>query len=88
MLWSFAFGLARDLWNPFGLRDRGLLLIFGGATAVLFLWMMQAPLSYGGLLVGMFLVPLVLFFVRTFTEFDGTTADFLGPWREADKISL
>jgi hypothetical protein len=33
---SFGFGLARDLWNPFGMRDRGLLLIFGAATAALF----------------------------------------------------
>ena len=56
---SFAFGLARDLWNPFGMRDRGLLLIFGLATAALFIWMSQAPLSYAGLLVGMFLVTLI-----------------------------
>ncbi len=60
---SFAFGLARDLWNPFGLRDRGLLLIFGTATAALFIWMSQAPLSYGGLLVGMFLVMFTFSFV-------------------------
>jgi ABC-type spermidine/putrescine transport system permease subunit I len=30
------------------------------------------------MLIGMFLVPLVLFFVRTFAEFDGTTAEFIG----------
>ncbi|HEX3952298.1 MAG TPA: ABC transporter permease [Stellaceae bacterium] len=29
------------------------------------------------MLVGMFIVPLVLFFIRSFTEFDGTTADFI-----------
>src|ERR1700693_382303 len=29
------------------------------------------------MLILMFLVPLVLFFVRTFTEFDGTTAEFV-----------
>ncbi len=29
------------------------------------------------LLVLMFLVPLVLFFIRTFTDFDGTTSDFI-----------
>jgi hypothetical protein len=60
---SFAFGLARDLWNPFGMRDRGLLLIFGAITAALFLWMMEAPLSYGGLLAGMFLVMFAFSFV-------------------------
>lgn len=30
------------------------------------------------LLVSLFLLPLALFFVRTFTEFEGTTAEFLG----------
>ena len=32
---AFAFGLARDLWNPFGLRDRGFFLIFAPATLCL-----------------------------------------------------
>src|ERR1700683_485759 len=33
----FAFlpGFVRDLWNPFGLRDRGYMIIFGGVSAVL-----------------------------------------------------
>jgi putative spermidine/putrescine transport system permease protein len=35
-----------------------------------------------GLLIGMFLVPLVLFFVRTFAEFDGTTAEFIDQARD------
>ena len=60
---SFAFGLARDLWNPFGMRDRGLLLIFGAVTAGLFIWMAWAPLTYGGLLTGMFLVMFSFSFV-------------------------
>jgi len=34
------------------------------------------------MLIFMFLVPLVLFFVRTFTEFDGTTAEFIDQARE------
>src|SRR5580658_10054924 len=25
---SFLFGLGRDLWNPFGMRDRGFFLLF------------------------------------------------------------
>ena len=60
---SFCFGLARDLWNPFGLRDRGLLMIFGTVTAVLFVWIAQAPLAYRGLLVGMLLVMFSFSFV-------------------------
>jgi len=60
---SFAFGLVRDLWNPLGLRDRGLLLIFGTATAASFLGMMAAPLTYGWLLAGMLLVMFSFSFV-------------------------
>jgi putative spermidine/putrescine transport system permease protein len=51
---------------PKARRDRTLLLMLPA-------WVM---------LIGMFLVPLVLFFVRTFTEFDGTTADFIDQARD------
>jgi putative spermidine/putrescine transport system permease protein len=34
------------------------------------------------MLVFMFLVPLALFFIRSFTEFDGTTAEFIGQGRD------
>jgi MFS family permease len=60
---SFCFGLARDLWNPFGLKDRGLLMIFGGVTAALFSFMSAFPLSYSGLLVCMLLVMFSFSFV-------------------------
>jgi MFS family permease len=53
---SFAFGLMRDWWNPFGLRDRGYFLIFGSVTAAVFVWMALSPLSYARLFVGMLLV--------------------------------
>jgi hypothetical protein len=33
---GFLFGLARDSWSPFGLRDRGYLILFGGINAVLY----------------------------------------------------
>jgi MFS family permease len=60
---SFFFGLARDLWNPFGLKDRGLFMIFGTITAAVFFWMASYPLSYWGLLVSMFVVMLSFGFV-------------------------
>jgi hypothetical protein len=60
---SFFFGLARDLWNPFGLRDRGLFMIFGTITAAVFFWMTTFPLSYWGLLGSMFVVMLSFGFV-------------------------
>jgi len=53
---AFVFGLIRDQWNPFGMRDRGFFLIFAPATVVAFIWMANAPLSYRGLLAGMLLL--------------------------------
>lgn len=33
---GFLFGLARDSWSPFGLRDRGYLIVFGAINAALY----------------------------------------------------
>jgi putative spermidine/putrescine transport system permease protein len=52
--------------TPKARRDRTLLLMLPA-------WVM---------LIGMFLAPLVLFFVRTFSEFDGTTAEFIDQARD------
>ena len=60
---SFFFGLARDLWNPLGLRDRALFMIFGTITAGVFFGMTSLPLSYWGLLGSMFVVMLSFGFV-------------------------
>jgi hypothetical protein len=60
---SFFFGLARDLWNPFGLRDRGLFIIFGTITAAVFLLMTALTLSYRGLFLSMLVVMLCFGFV-------------------------
>ena len=53
---AFVFGLARDQWNPLGLRDRGFFLIFAPVTALAFIWMAFSAISYRGLLTGMLLV--------------------------------
>src|SRR3569833_2354843 len=52
---AFLFGLVRDLWNPFGWRDRGYFFLFAPLTAVVFIWMAVSPLSYNMLLIGMLL---------------------------------
>jgi len=52
---AFIFGMTRDLWNPFGLRDRGYLLIFAPITAAVFVWMAFSPLSYTTLMIGVLL---------------------------------
>ena len=50
---SVLFGLARDLWNPFGRKDRGFLILFAPLSALAFLWMALSDLSYAGLVTGM-----------------------------------
>lgn len=52
---AFLFGLIRDLWNPFGWRDRGYFFLFAPITAAIFLWMAFSPLSWGMLITGMIL---------------------------------
>jgi len=39
--------------------------------------MLLLMLPAWAMLIGLFLIPLALFFIRTFAEFDGTTAEFL-----------
>jgi MFS family permease len=60
---SIVFGFARDLWNPFGLRDRGFFLIFAPLTAAIFFWMAWSTLSYTGLFIGTVLVMVSFRFV-------------------------
>jgi Na+/melibiose symporter-like transporter len=65
---AFVFGLMRDSWNPFGLRDRGFFLIFAPLTAALFVGMALFPSSYQGLLIGMLLVMLAFRFIAAAYE--------------------
>jgi hypothetical protein len=38
------FGFIRDTWNPFGMRDRGFMLLFGAVTAALYVAFAFTPL--------------------------------------------
>jgi hypothetical protein len=62
---GFAFGLVRDLWNPFGWRDPGYFRIFVPLTVSAFAWMAFSHLSYSGLLAGMILAMLSSRFVMS-----------------------
>lgn len=48
---SVVFGFARDIWNPFGMKDRGFILLFGGLSAFLYLLFAFTPMTYLTLLV-------------------------------------
>jgi MFS family permease len=53
---GFLFGLLRDRWSPFGLGDRGHLILFGGLTAAGYAALAFAPPTYASLLIGLVLV--------------------------------
>lgn len=55
---AFIFGLLRDRWNPFGLRDRGLFLLFGPVTGVVFFWLAVQKVSFVSIYAGVILVVL------------------------------
>jgi hypothetical protein len=44
---SPVFGFIRDLWNPFGMRDRGFILLFGSLTAAIYILLSFVPVSWG-----------------------------------------
>jgi hypothetical protein len=60
---AFVFGLTRDFWDPFGLRDRGFFALFGLVSAAVFTWMAVAPLSYLTLFCGVLLIMITTRFV-------------------------
>jgi len=61
---AFIFGFVRDRWNPLGLRDRGLLLIFGPTTAAVFFWLAVQKVTIVNLYLGVFMVVLSTRFIN------------------------
>jgi hypothetical protein len=62
---SFAFGLVRDSWSPFGAGDRGLMMLFGVVSLVLYLAFAFVPISYASLLVAIILLTISFLFVSS-----------------------
>jgi Major Facilitator Superfamily len=62
---AFVFGFIRDIWNPFGMRDRGYMLLFGGVSALLYIGFAFAPIAYGTLLVAVMLLTASFLFVAS-----------------------
>ncbi|HUO12549.1 MAG TPA: MFS transporter, partial [Caulobacteraceae bacterium] len=59
---AFVPGFVRDLWNPFGLRDRGYMIVFGGLAAVLYIVFAFVPVSVVSLLLYSILLGSILQF--------------------------
>ena len=62
---SFVFGFIRDSCNPLGMRDRGFMLLFGSATAGLYIIFAFTPLTYGTLLVAVVILTASFLFVAS-----------------------
>jgi Major Facilitator Superfamily len=60
---SFVFGFIRDTWNPFGMGDRGFMLLFGAITAALYVLFGFTPVTYATLLVAVVLLTTSFLFV-------------------------
>lgn len=60
---AFFFGLARDRWSPFGLRDRGFFLLFASIAAVAFVCLACSGLTFAGLFAGILVATVAFQFV-------------------------
>ena len=62
---SCVFGFVRDTWNPFGMRDRGFMLLFGTVSAGLYVFFAFTPVTYVTLLVAVVLLTTSFLFVAS-----------------------
>src|SRR5271169_3983973 len=62
---SFVFGFIRDTWNPLGMNDRGFMLLFGGISALLYVFFAFTPLTYVTLLAAVVLLTASFLFVAS-----------------------
>jgi Na+/melibiose symporter-like transporter len=61
---AFVPGFVRDLWNPFGLGDRGYMIIFGGLCAAAYVVFALSPVTYGSLLAATILLTTIYLFAQ------------------------
>ncbi len=62
---SFLFGFARDQWSPFGMKDRGYMVLFGSICAALYVVFAFVPLSYLTLMLAVLMVRISFLFVSS-----------------------
>jgi hypothetical protein len=62
---GFLWGFVRDLWNPFGLRDRGYMVIFGAVCAAAYVYFAFTPVSITALLVAVIFITVAFLFVQS-----------------------
>jgi len=62
---SFVFGFIRDIWNPFGMKDRGLMMLFGAICAGLYGVFAFTPVTYATLMAAVLLLTTAFLFVSS-----------------------
>jgi MFS family permease len=62
---SFVFGFIRDTWNPFGMQDRGFMVLFGAVSAGFYVFFAFVPVTYATLLVALLLLTTAFLFVSS-----------------------
>jgi predicted MFS family arabinose efflux permease len=62
---SFVFGFIRDMWSPFGIKDRGFMLLFGSISAFLYVLFAFTPITYATLLIAVVLLTTSFLFVAS-----------------------
>lgn len=62
---SFVFGFVRDSWSPWGIGDRGFLVLFGAVTALFYFCFAFVPASLGTLLAAILLLTSGVLFVSS-----------------------
>ena len=62
---SCVFGFIRDTWNPFGMRDRGFMLLFANISAGFYVFFAFTPITYATLLVAVVLLTTSFLFVAS-----------------------
>ena len=65
LYFGFLWGFVRDLWNPFGLRDRGYMILFGGFGAVAYFAFAFMPVSLPTLLTAVILLTMIFLFTQS-----------------------
>ena len=53
------------MWNPLGMRDRGFMLVFGSACALLYLGFAFLPMTYSSLLIAVIVLTTSFLFVAS-----------------------
>jgi hypothetical protein len=62
---AWIFGLVRDSWNPFGMKDRGFIIFFGAISTLLYGVFAFIPVYYVTLLVAMMSLKVAFLFVSS-----------------------